>query len=71
MTMINGRMLLLRSKINKSIKLNIKNIALSLFSVLSFLLSHLRITGIYKYIIPNSNKLCRNKQKTPRMWGFL
>ena len=34
--------------INKSKKLNIKNIALSLFNVLSFFLSHLRITVIYK-----------------------
>ena len=41
-------MLFLPSRINKSIKLNIKNIALSLFSVLSFFLSHLRITVIYK-----------------------
>ena len=48
MTIINGRMLFLPSKINKSIKLNIKNIALILFSVLSFFLSHLRITIIYK-----------------------
>ena len=48
MTIINGRMLFLPSRINKSIKLNIKNIALSLFSVLSFFLSHLRITVIYK-----------------------
>ena len=48
MIIINGRMLFLPSKINKSIKLNIKNIALSLFSVLSFFLSHLRITVIYK-----------------------
>ena len=48
MTIINGRMLLLPSKINKSIKLNIKNIALSLFNVLSFFLNHLRITVIYK-----------------------
>ena len=48
MTIINGRMLFLPSKINKSKKLNIKNIALSLFNVLSFFLSHLRITVIYK-----------------------
>ena len=48
MTIINGRMLFLPSKINKSKKLNIKNIAPSLFSVLSFFLSHLRITVIYK-----------------------
>ena len=48
MTIMNGRMLFLPSKINKSKKLNIKNIALSLFSVLSFFLSHLRITVIYK-----------------------
>jgi len=43
MIIINGRMLFLPSKINKSKKLNIKNIALSLFNVLSFFLSHLRI----------------------------
>ena len=48
MTIINGSMLFLPSKINKSKKLNIKNIALSLFNVLSFFLSHLRITVIYK-----------------------
>ena len=48
MTIMNGRMLFLPSKINKSKKLNIKNIALSLFNVLSFFLSHLRITVIYK-----------------------
>ena len=48
MTIINGRMLFLPSKINKSKKLNIKNIALSLFNVLSFFLNHLRITVIYK-----------------------
>ena len=48
MAIINGRMLFLPSKINKSKKLNIKNIAPSLFSVLSFFLSHLRITVIYK-----------------------
>ena len=47
MTIMNGRMLFLPSKINKSKKLNIKNIALSLFNVLSFFLSHLRITVIY------------------------
>ena len=48
MTIINGRMLFLPSKINKSKKFNIKNVAPSLFSVLSFFLSHLRITVIYK-----------------------
>ena len=48
MIIIIGRMLFLPSKINKSKKLNIKNIALSLFNVLSFFLSHLRITVIYK-----------------------
>ena len=47
MTIKNGRMLFLPSKINKSKKLNIKNIAPSLFSVLSFFLSHLSITVIY------------------------
>ena len=49
MTIINGRMLFLPSKINKSKKLNIKNIAPSLFSVLSFFLSHLRIKVVYKF----------------------
>ena len=73
MTIINGRMLFLPSKINKSIKLNIKNIALILFIVLSFFLSHLRITIIYKstknyltmcerliykYLPPLSNGVC-------------
>ena len=48
MTIINGRILFFPSKINKSIKLNIKNIALSLFIVLSFFLSHLRIAVIFK-----------------------
>ncbi len=60
MTIITGRMLFLPSKINKSIKLNIKNIALSLFSVLSFFLSHLRITVMYKYTnnYPTKNDKC-------------
>ena len=63
MTIINGRMLFLPSKINKSKKLNIKNIAPSLFSVLSFFLSHLRITVIYKYIKPNSIIICADINK--------
>ena len=60
MTIINGRMLFLPSKINKSKKLNIKNIAPSLFSVLSFFLSHLRITVIYKSTnnCPMKNEQC-------------
>ena len=48
MTIIDRRMLFLPSKINKSKKLNIKNIAPSLLSVLPFFLSHLRITVISK-----------------------
>ena len=59
MTIMNGRMLFLPSKINKSKKLNIKNIALSLFNVLSFFLSHLRITVIYK---STNNYLMKNDQ---------
>ena len=60
MTIINGRMLFLPSKINKSKKLNIKNIAPSLFSVLSFFLSHSRITVIYK-----------STNNYPKMYGSL
>ena len=69
MTIINGRMLFLPSKINKSKKLNIKNIALSLFSVLSFFLSHLRIAVIYKYTKPHSIIICVDKNKKPINMG--
>ena len=60
MTIINGRMLFLPSKANKSKKLNIKNIAPSLFSVISFFLSHLRITVIYKSINNSTLKIDQN-----------
>jgi hypothetical protein len=70
MTIINGRILFFPSKINKSIKLNIKNIALSLFIVLSFFLSHLRIAVIYKSTNNYPTMCLGYKQKTPRMWGL-
>ena len=51
MIIIIGRTLLLPFKINKSIKLKIKIIALILFSVFSFFLYHLRNIVLYEHTI--------------------
>ena len=63
----------LNESVNKSKKLNIKNIAPSLFSVLSFFLSHLSITVIYK---STNNYVAAKNNPTPainwvRQWRDL